>query len=104
MKLQRWNPFREFDDWFRDYHRGMLAHVGDRDAVSGNDWLPAVDILENDEEYQIKVEIPEIRKEDVKLSVNNGLLTISGERKLVHIPADHEHQFRFNVNTISGPM
>ena len=48
MKLQRWNPFREFDDWFRDYHRGMLAHVGDRDAVSGNDWLPAVDILEND--------------------------------------------------------
>lgn len=82
MKLERWNPFREFDDWFRDYHRGMLTRLGEREAITSNDWLPAADILENDEEYQIKVEIPEIRKEDVKLSVNNGLLTISGERKL----------------------
>ncbi len=82
MKLERWNPFREFDDWFRDYHRGMLTRLGEREAITSNDWLPAADILENDEEYQIKVEIPEIRKEDVHMAVSNGLLTITGERKL----------------------
>lgn len=91
MKMQRWNPFREFDDWFRDYHHGMLRQLGEPHTVTGSDWLPAVDILENSEEYQIKVEIPEIRKEDVKLTVNNGLLTISGERKLENLD-DKQHR------------
>ena len=81
MKIERWNPFREFDDWFRDYHRGMLRRWGDDERDSARDWLPAVDILENSTEYQLKVEIPEIRKEDVKLTVNNGMLTIDGERR-----------------------
>ena len=81
MKIERWNPFREFDDWFSDYHRGMLRRWGDDEHGSGRDWLPAVDILENNSEYQLKVEIPEIQKEDVKLTVNNGMLTISGERR-----------------------
>lgn len=81
MNIERWNPFREFDDWFRDYHRGMMKRWDERDALSATDWMPAVDILENDKEYQLKVEIPEIPKDDVKIAVNNGMLTISGERK-----------------------
>lgn len=82
MNIEKWNPFREFDDWFRDYNRSMLRRLTDRDSMTSSDWLPAVDILENAEEYQIKVEIPEIHKEDVKLTVNNGMLTVSGERRL----------------------
>ena len=45
MKIEKWNPFREFDDWFRDYHRGMLPRRGDNEQGSDRDWLPAVDIL-----------------------------------------------------------
>jgi HSP20 family protein len=45
------------------------------------DWVPTVDIAEDDREYLIKVEIPEVDKKDVKVTVENRLLTIQGERK-----------------------
>ena len=45
------------------------------------EWAPLVDITEDDKEYVIKTELPEIKKEDVKVAVENGLLTIVGERK-----------------------
>ena len=47
-----------------------------------SEWLPAVDITEDDNGYIIKAELPEVKKEDVKITVENGLLTISGERKV----------------------
>jgi len=82
MSIVRWNPFREFDDFFRDYHRALVKQLGDREAMTSSDWMPAVDIVEDDQEYQLKIEVPEIPKEGVKLQVSNGMLTISGERKL----------------------
>jgi HSP20 family protein len=45
------------------------------------DWAPMVDIAETDEEFLIKAEIPEVKKEDVKVSIENGVLAIRGERK-----------------------
>jgi len=45
------------------------------------EWSPLVDISEDEKEYVIKAEIPEIKKEDVKLMVQDNVLTISGERK-----------------------
>lgn len=45
-------------------------------------WAPLVDITEDDREYLIKAELPEVRKEDVKVTVEHGTLNLSGERKL----------------------
>ena len=45
------------------------------------DWAPLADITEDDKEYLIKLELPEVKTEDVKVTVENGVLTISGERK-----------------------
>ena len=45
------------------------------------EWSPLVDISENDQEYLIKAELPEVRKEDVKITAEKGTLTIMGERK-----------------------
>ena len=45
------------------------------------EWLPLVDITEDDKQYLIKAELPEVRKDDVKVTVENGVLTLSGERK-----------------------
>jgi len=45
------------------------------------EWSPLVDISEDDKEYRIKVELPEIKKEDVKLTAEEATLTITGERK-----------------------
>ena len=52
----------------------------DRPTVTA-DWLPAVDIEETDKEYLVKTEIPEVKKEDVKVLVEDGTLTIRGERR-----------------------
>jgi HSP20 family protein len=44
-------------------------------------WAPPVDVQETDKEYLIKTELPEIKKEDVKVEMLDGVLTIEGERK-----------------------
>ena len=50
-------------------------------TLSQRVWSPVVDISENEQEYVVKAELPQIPKEDVKVSVRNGVLEISGERK-----------------------
>src|SRR2546425_12649664 len=54
---------------------------GEQESIAVAEWAPLVDITEDDKEYLIKAELPEVRKDDVKVAVENGVLTISGERK-----------------------
>lgn len=85
--LARWDPFRELEDmhnrlssfFSRAPARWGWAEGGE--SLSLSDWSPAVDIIEDDKEYLIKAELPELRKEEVKVKVENGVLSISGERK-----------------------
>jgi HSP20 family protein len=49
--------------------------------MSAVEWSPLVDISEDDQEYLIKAELPEVKKEDVKVTAETGTLTIMGERK-----------------------
>jgi HSP20 family protein len=77
MSLVRWEPFREMDNFFRRY-----AADFDRDLRKQNrDWSPVANISETDKEYLIKAELPEVKKEDIKVSLENGVITVSGERK-----------------------
>jgi HSP20 family protein len=55
--------------------------AGGQEVVATGDWAPRVDIAETDKAFVIKAEIPEVNKEDVKVTVYNGVLTIRGERK-----------------------
>jgi HSP20 family protein len=64
-----WSPFR----------RSSLTT--DEETISVPEWAPLVDIAEDDKEYLLKVELPEVQKDDVKVTVEGGTLTISGERK-----------------------
>jgi len=82
MALVRWDPWREIDDLFHRYTRavGSPRPAGEASTAPG-DWSPQVDIAETDKEFVIKAEIPEVKKEDVKVTVENGVLTIRGERK-----------------------
>lgn len=85
--LTRWNPFREMDEiqnrLFNSLLKTQPTRAGnEQESLTVSEWTPLVDIMEDDKEYLIKSELPEIKKEDVKVTVENGLLTISGERKL----------------------
>ena len=55
---------------------------GDKEeAISVAEWSPVVDITEDEKEYVVKAEIPEMKKDDIKINVHDNVLSISGERK-----------------------
>jgi HSP20 family protein len=61
---------------------GRSSHRGSgREDLALADWAPLADISEDDKEYIIKTELPDVKKDEVKVTVENGVLTISGERK-----------------------
>jgi HSP20 family protein len=78
MTLTRWNPLREFDDVFNRYHTGMLTKPADD---SSSEWSPLADITETEDAFHIKAELPGVKKEDMDVSLSNGVLTLQGERK-----------------------
>ena len=82
--LTKWNPFRELEDIQSRlsslFGRTPLRGFGE-EAMTVSEWTPLVDIAEDDKEYLIKAELPEVKKEDVKVTVEGGVLTITGERK-----------------------
>ena len=85
MTLVRWDPFRELEDMSdrlnRMFTRPALPQTNGKETMVVTDWVPSVDVSETDGAYQIKAEIPDVKREDVKVTVENGVLTIQGERK-----------------------
>lgn len=77
MALVRWEPLREMDEFFREF--APLLARGRRGEVS--EWRPTANISETEQEYLIKAELPEVKREDVNITLSEGVLTISGERK-----------------------
>ena len=84
MNVVKWNPFRELEDiqtrLNRFFNDSPIRRL-EGDGLFFADWAPPVDVQETEKEYLIKAELPEINKEDVKVEVLNGVLTIEGERK-----------------------
>ena len=81
MSLVKWDPWREIDDMFDRYTRAGLPRGGSQEIARTGDWAPRVDIAETDKAFVIKAEVPEVKKDDVKVTVDNGVLTVAGERK-----------------------
>lgn len=79
-----WNPFRELEEMQRrmdELFRGLPAMSEGKELLAAADWCPAVDITEDEKEYLVKAELPEVKKEDIKVTVEDGTLSITGERK-----------------------
>lgn len=82
MALVKWEPIREIEDLFDRYTSKLGWPTSlSREAFSTQEWSPKVDIVETDKEFTIKAELPDVKKEDVKVNIENGELCISGERK-----------------------
>ena len=84
-QLTMWNPFRELDEVqnrLGSFFAGRFPRFGDGNGgLQLADWSPQVDITEDDKEYLIKADLPEMKKDEIKVNVAEGVLTVSGERK-----------------------
>jgi len=83
MRVIKWEPFRDVDDVFDRFFAETLRRWP-RQATENRaalDWAPAADVSETEAEYLIKADLPEVRKEDVSITVQDGVLTLAGERK-----------------------
>jgi HSP20 family molecular chaperone IbpA len=85
MRVIRWEPFRDMDDVFdrffaetmRRWPRQAAGQGQAGEAQQGREWAPVADVSETDGEYLIKAELPEVRKEDVSITVQDGVLTLA---------------------------
>lgn len=81
-----WDPFRELEDMSHRLNRvfgdrGRTIGLDSRESLAAADWSPAVDIEETTDHYILKVELPEVDKKDVSVTLDEGVLSIRGERK-----------------------
>ena len=86
-KVTTWNPLREMDEaqnrLSRFFFGGFPNRMGSGEipSLAVADWSPEVDISEDDHGYLLKADLPEMKKDDVRVTVEDGILSVSGERK-----------------------
>jgi HSP20 family protein len=78
------DPFRELMDLQRGINQLFDSSVGrsSNEGVALNTWTPSVDIFEDENSFIIKLELPEVNREDVKVNLHENTLSITGERRL----------------------
>ena len=82
----RFNPWKELEDMETRLstifgRAPIAAGTGKKEAMSVAEWAPLVDITEDEKEYLVKAELPELKKEEITINVHDDILSISGERK-----------------------
>lgn len=81
MALVKWEPFHELEEIQSRLNRFFGSPRAGDEAMTFADWSPAMDVQETDQEYGIKADLPDVKKEDVKVTFENGVLGIEGERR-----------------------
>jgi HSP20 family protein len=81
--LLTWDPFRLLHQRMNRFFNEGTPFVFPEETLSMKAWVPSCDIYETENEIVVKAELPGAKKEDVKVNIENNLLTISGERKFI---------------------
>ena len=81
MQLTRWNPFVELDEIQQRLNRLFLERTAKTGEANFADFMPAVDIEETDTDFIVKADLPDVKKDEIKVHVQEGVLAIEGERK-----------------------
>src|ERR1700732_5587356 len=95
--LITWNQLREMEDAAQNRFNRFLGGVpnrmgnGETHSLTVADWSPEVDISEDDRGYLLKADLPEMKKDDVRVTVEDGILCVFGERKSEK--EDHKRKF-----------
>ena len=85
--INTWSPLREMEEPQNRFNRFFLGGFSNRigggeiHSLAVADWSPEVDISEDDHGYLLKADLPEMKKDDVRVTVEDGILSVSGERR-----------------------
>src|SRR5438128_7113031 len=85
MAIARWDPFQEFSQLQDRINRVFTDSYrrSDEGLMTSGAWVPPVDIYQDgNNELVLKAELPDMAREDIDITVDNGTLTIKGEKKL----------------------
>ena len=83
MNMTVWNPLREMENMLDRYSQATGRSIANSDADLGfAEWSPTVDIEEDDNNYLIRADVPGVDKKDIDVRLNNGVLSITGEKKV----------------------
>jgi HSP20 family protein len=93
MSLIPWNPSRDFEDFLQHYPRSLSRALSSasQELLTTSDWVPVVDISETPEAYLIKAELAGLKREDIKVKLEQGVLTLRGERRQEKKDKDKKH-------------
>jgi HSP20 family protein len=92
MTLMRWRPMRDLVTMQDEINRMFDDFAGSRQGENAvTKVYPASDIVENKDSFVISVELPGLKKEDVKVTLQNSMLTISGEKKVESETKEHTY-------------
>ncbi|MGH2949406.1 MAG: Hsp20/alpha crystallin family protein [Solirubrobacteraceae bacterium] len=88
MTIVRWEPLRELSSLQSEMNR-LFNTVFDSPAPAGNGgamrrWMPAMDLVETEDNFVLRADLPGMAEDDVKIEFEDGTLTVSGERKAEH--------------------
>jgi HSP20 family protein len=86
MTIVRWEPLREFGSLQNEMNR-LFNTVFDTPHPAGSTlrrWMPAMDLVETDESFVLRADLPGLSEDDIKIEFDDGTLTVSGERKAEH--------------------
>ena len=83
MNMQVWNPFQEFENLLARYNKSNANGPGTsvNSDLSFADWAPSVDIEEEEDRYVIKADLPGVDKKDIDVKLENGVISIRGEKQ-----------------------
>jgi HSP20 family protein len=101
MALVRWDPVRELAGMEIDRLNRMFSDF--YNDSFGRSWMPAVDIYESDDHsLVVKAELPDVKREDINVTVENNVLTVRAERKLAEtIARDRFHRMERQYGAFS---
>ena len=81
MNLVRFEPWSLFDQLQRDLNRAAPRSLRAADTRSVVDWRPAVDIVEEQDRFLVRADVPGVDPADIDVSMEKGVLSVAGERK-----------------------
>lgn len=99
IRYRPWNLAGQLHNEIHQLFDGNLAGVANENGLTASDWVPAVDIKEEDQRFVIHADVPGVDPKDIEITMEDGTLTLKGER---HSEARDEHDGYRRVERVSG--